>query len=253
MMSEASAQIDQFGPRAAAYVGSAVHAQGADLARMTQAIADLSPERLLDIGTGGGHVAYAASPHAREVVAADPSPLMLLAVEAQCRQRRLTNVITARTTAEALPFADARFDAVASRFSAHHWASLAQGLAQARRVCQPGALALFADVIAPAQPQCDTHLQAVELLRDPSHGRDYTLAEWTAALAQAGFAITALQPARLPMEFASWTARMETPPALAAAIRSLQQDAPACVREHFSIQADGSFTIDTVLIEARAI
>jgi hypothetical protein len=27
MMSEASAQIDQFGPRAAAYVGSAVHAR----------------------------------------------------------------------------------------------------------------------------------------------------------------------------------------------------------------------------------
>ena len=33
-----------------------------------------------------------------------------------------------------------------------------------------------------AQALFDTHLQAIELLRDTSHGRDYSVAEWTAGL-----------------------------------------------------------------------
>jgi hypothetical protein len=141
---------------------------------------------------------------------------------------------------------------VSSRFSAHHWNSLARGLAQARRVCRTGALALFADVVAPASALCDTHLQAVELLRDASHVRDYSAAEWTAALGQAGFAVAAILPGRLRMDFAEWTARMDTPADLAAAIRTLQQGAPREVQDHFAIEADGSFTIDTLLIEAVA-
>jgi hypothetical protein len=36
------------------------------------------------------------------------------------------------------------------------------------------------------------------------------------------------------------------------AIRALQQHAPAEVREHFEIEEDGSFKIDTALIVARA-
>lgn len=243
----------RFGPRAQAYVASTVHAAGADLARMAEAVAARSPARVLDLGTGGGHVAYAIAPHAGEVIASDLAPAMLQAVEAEAARRGLANVVTARAAAEALPFVDAHFDAVTSRFSAHHWTSLSRGLAEARRVTGRGALALFADVIAPPLALADTHLQAVELLRDPSHARDYTLAEWTTALAQAGFAVTALTPGRLRMDFAEWTARMGTPPALAAAIRTLQDGAPAEVRAHFAIEDDGSFVIDTVLIEAVAI
>ncbi len=54
----------QFGPRAKAYVESAVHSQGADL----EAIGTLAQKRArklaLDLGAGGGHVAYALARHA---------------------------------------------------------------------------------------------------------------------------------------------------------------------------------------------
>jgi len=244
---------DRFGARAAAYVASAVHASGGDLDRMAEAVAHDAPARLLDIGTGGGHVAYALAPHAGAVVAVDPAQGMLDAVAAEAGRRGLATITTVRAPAERLPFSDAAFDAVASRFSAHHWGSLAQGLAEARRVCRPGGLALFADIVAPPTALCDTHLQAVELLRDPSHVRDYSLAQWTTHLAHAGFAVTAIYPMRLRMDFTAWTARMDTPPDLQAAIRTVQHSAPAEVRDHFAIEADGSFTIDSMLIEARAI
>lgn len=242
----------QFGSRAAAYVSSTVHAQGADLARIAQALAERRPARLIDIGTGGGHVAYAAAPHCAEVIATDLSPRMLDAVEAESARRGMANIVTCVSAAETLPFADGHADAISSRFSAHHWNSLARGLAQARRVCRPGGLALFADVVAPVQALCDTHLQVMELLRDASHVRDYSAAEWVAALGQTGFAVTAIQPGRLRMDFAEWTARMGTPAAHAAMIRQVQQQAPREVQDHFAIEADGSFTIDTLLIEAVA-
>jgi SAM-dependent methyltransferase len=111
----------QFGPRAEAYLQSAVHAQGADLTAFA-ALLDGSPTaRLLDLGCGGGHMAFAAAPHVAEVVAYDLSSEMLAVVARAAAERDLTNLVTQRGRAESLPFADAGFDWVASRFSAHHW------------------------------------------------------------------------------------------------------------------------------------
>ena len=78
--------------------------------------------------------------------------------------------------------ADGAFDFLACRYSAHHWRDLDAGLRQARRVLRPNAAAVFIDAVSPGAPLLDTHLQAVELLRDTSHVRDYSVAEWTAAI-----------------------------------------------------------------------
>ena len=45
----------QFGPRAKAYVESAVHAHGADLDALEAIVRELRPSRALDLGAGGGH------------------------------------------------------------------------------------------------------------------------------------------------------------------------------------------------------
>ncbi len=49
---------DQFGPRAKAYVESAVHAAGQDLDALENLVRKAAPARALDLGTGGGHVTY---------------------------------------------------------------------------------------------------------------------------------------------------------------------------------------------------
>ena len=172
----------QFGATAADYVTSAVHASGTDLRRIAQIAADCAPRRALDLGCGGGHVSYAVAPHSRELIACDLSSEMLAAVQAEASRRAITNLTTVRAAAEALPFADAEFDFLACRFSTHHWGHAQAGLNEARRVLRPGATAVFVDVIAPALAAADTHLQAVEVLRDPSHGRDYSIACHSALL-----------------------------------------------------------------------
>jgi ubiquinone/menaquinone biosynthesis C-methylase UbiE len=243
---------DQFGPQAKAYVQSAVHAQGADLDQLSEIARRAAPAHALDLGTGGGHVAYRLAQHAGRVTACDLSRSMLEAVAQEASARGLENLETAEAPAERLPFDDASFDFAASRFSAHHWSDLDAGLRQARRVLKAGSAAVFVDVCSPGTSALDTHLQAVELLRDASHVRNYSPAEWQAALAGAGFRVRATQSWRLRMEFAVWIARMRTPEVQAAAIRALQAAASAEVREAFAIEPDGSFLLDVVLFEAVA-
>ncbi|MGU3537160.1 class I SAM-dependent methyltransferase [Methylobacterium sp. A54F] len=242
---------DQFGPQAAAYVASAVHAQGGDLDEIGALVRDAAPARVLDLGCGGGHVAFAAAPLSGSVTAYDLSDDMLGAVAAEARRRGLSNIETRQGAAEVLPFADADFDAVLTRFSAHHWRGVAAALAEARRVLKPGGLLVVADLVAPEDAILDTHLQAVELLRDPSHVRDYSVSQWQAMLRAAGFEARTPTLRRLHLDFTSWIARMRTPASLAAAIRALQEGAAAEIRGHFAIEPDGSFTADTAVFAGR--
>lgn len=243
---------DQYGPRADNYVTSAVHASGEDLDQIEAAVRGMSAARVLDLGCGGGHVSYRIAPHVAEVVAVDLTAEMLQAVERTAAERGLANITVQQSAAERMPFVDGYFDLVLCRFSAHHWHGFEAGLREARRVLAPGGRAVFVDTVAPASALVDTHLQTVELLRDPSHVRNYSTAEWVAALDRARFAVTSIKNRRLRMQFATWIARTGTPPLHAQAIRSLQQNAPADVRAALDISDDGSFLLDAVSIEAEA-
>jgi SAM-dependent methyltransferase len=240
----------QFGPRAEAYVASAVHAAGPDLDRLAAIAAAHAGGRALDLGCGGGHVAYRLAPHMASVVAYDLSDEMLAAVARTAAERGLANVSVRQGRAERLPFADGAFDFVASRYSAHHWGDLQAGLNEARRVLRPGGHAVFIDGLAPGRPAVDTHLQAVELLRDTSHVRDYGADEWAGALQRAGFDQRSMARYRLRLEFASWVERMRTPPHYVQAILALQAGAPEEVRQALGVEADGSFLLDVILLEA---
>ena len=139
------------------------------------------------MGCGGGHVSYRVAPHVGEVVACDLTPDMLAHVKRTASERRLDNIRVQQGAAERLPFANASFDILLCRYTAHHWRDLEAGLREARRVLKTGGRAVFADAIAPADPLLDTHLQTIELLRDPSHVRNYSAAEWIAALGGSAF------------------------------------------------------------------
>ncbi|MGE0038336.1 MAG: class I SAM-dependent methyltransferase [Sphingomonadaceae bacterium] len=253
-MSKAHEKIveQQFGPQARAYVESTVHAQGEDLVALGDVVRSQRPKHALDLGTGGGHVSYIMAPHATQVTAVDLSPEMLAAVRATAREKGLVNVQTIEAPAERLPFEDGHFDFLACRYSAHHWRDFEAGMREARRVVQTGGRAIFIDAYSPGATLIDTHLQAVEVLRDTSHVRDYSAAEWLAALGRSGFAHTSSRTWRLRMDFPVWTARMRTPAENVRAIRALQQSASYATKAHFAIEDDGSFMLDVLMIEASA-
>jgi ubiquinone/menaquinone biosynthesis C-methylase UbiE len=240
----------QFGPRAAAYVTSAVHAAGEDLKQIAALAAARKPARALDLGCGGGHVSFNVAPFVKELVAYDLSADMLNAVAKEASTRGLTNISTQHGSVEKIAAPDGAFDFVATRYSAHHWHNVQAGLNEARRVLAPGGVAIFADTSTSGAALIDTHLQAIELLRDPSHVRNYAVAEWTAFLKAAGFAPGAPTMRRVRLDFATWIARMATPEVNVKAIRALQTSMPRDVAAYFELESDGSFTIDSMTIEA---
>ncbi|GFM81536.1 hypothetical protein PSCICN_22280 [Pseudomonas cichorii] len=241
----------QFGEQASAYLSSAVHAQGAEFALLQAEVAGHSNARVLDLGCGAGHVSFNVAPAVGEVVAYDLSQQMLDVVSAAAVDKGLSNIRTVHGAAERLPFEDGEFDFVFSRYSAHHWGDLALALREVRRVLKPGGVAAFIDVMSPGSPLLDTYLQTVEVLRDTSHVRDYSAAEWLHQVSDAGLFTRSLARQRLRLEFNSWVERMRTPQALRVAIRELQQAMGAEVREYFEVAEDGSFSTDVLVLWAQ--
>lgn len=253
-MQQPALVAQQFGNTASAYLTSAVHAQGADLTALRDIAAGLtgSAKRpvVLDLGCGAGHASFAVAPVAESVTAFDLSPEMLAVVAGAARERGLAQMVTQQGNVASLPFADASFCMVMTRFSAHHWLDVPAALREVNRVLKPGGVLVVIDITAPESPLHDTTLQAVELLRDGSHVRDYRTSEWLRMLDDAGFAGERVSDWKLHMQFDEWTARMRTPAERVTAIRGLLRSAPMETRDYFAVQGDDSFTIDSTLFRA---
>jgi ubiquinone/menaquinone biosynthesis C-methylase UbiE len=252
MRTHEQAVHDQFDPRAGAYLRSAVHARGPDLVHAQQLVARHAPaDALLDVGCGAGHLSFALAPAFRRVVAVDPSPGMLTTVTEEARSRGLRQIEVLQAGAESLPFEDATFDWVASRFSAHHWRFLEAGIREMRRVLRPGGYLLMIDTVGHEDALVDTHLQAIELLRDPSHVRNRSAGEWRRIIEGAG--LLELQQAQwsLQLQFAPWVERMQAPPQRVAMIRELQSGAAREVHDALALEADGSFSLQVGAFLAR--
>jgi len=241
----------QFGANAGYYLASEVHAKGDDLGRLSAAVRERGCGRVLDLGCGAGHAAFAlARGGAGRVVAYDPSSAMLAVAAAEAAKRGHDAIETRVGAAEHLPFESGTFDLVVTRYSAHHWADVPRALEECARVTAAGGRLIVIDVVAPETPLLDTSLQVIEFLRDASHVRDYRISEWRAMQAAAGFVEPALHGWKIAMDFPSWIARIGTPPARVAALRAVFADLPREARDYFEVDAGLSFAIDVAWMEA---
>ncbi len=238
----------QFGQVAANYTSSQVHAKGPDLQAIVKHAKLTGSETVLDAGCGAGHASFAVAPHAAAVTAYDFTAAMLEQVRKNAAERGLANIQTEIGSASALPFDDASFDRVISRYSAHHWAEPIVALREFHRVLKPGGLLLIADVVAPETPTEDTFLQAIELLRDISHVRDHSQAQWLTMFNQTGFDADVQFTWEIALTFDDWVKRMATPAQHIAMLKTLIDDAPADVREAFKLDDAYNFTISGALI-----
>ena len=79
--------------------------------------------RVVNVGAGGG----AYEPRDREVVAVEPSPVMIA-------QRPAGAAPVVQASAEQLPFADGEFDVAMAILTVHHWSDLEAGICELERV-----------------------------------------------------------------------------------------------------------------------
>jgi len=233
----------QFDPLAQDYLHSSVHAAGPDLDWVDDWLRrpGAPAGSALDVGSGPGHLSFRLAARFARVCAADPSRAMLTTAAAEAGRRQL-QLATCEAGADALPLPDGDFDLVATRFSAHHWRNVPRALLELRRVAREGGHLLLIDLLGEDSCLVDTHLQSIELIRDPGHVRDLTTAQWHAALGDAGWRVCEFHCWPLRLGFDSWVGRMRVPEPRVALLREMVSRAPMEVRQALAIEEDGSFT-----------
>lgn len=127
-------------------------------------------ERVLDIGTGAGALAFALAPHVSEVVGVDAVPELLEHGRAFAGDR-FPNVELQEGDVTKLPFDRGDFDLVCERAVLHHVPRPELVLAEMTRVTRPNGRLLVIDQLAPMDPMVALELDRFERARDPSHGR----------------------------------------------------------------------------------
>ena len=228
---------EQFGKTAAHYLTSKPHAKGKSLERLVDLTSPKKDWRVLDVATGGGHVAYTFAPHVARVWATDITQEMLDLVKGEAAKRGLANLRTTYAKAEALPFEDESFDLVTCRIAPHHFDSIPDFLAEVRRVLKPGGLFALVDNVVPAGSVGD-YVNAFERLRDPSHLRAWTMEEWREAFKKAGFVADHEEQIYKTMEFKSWAARYDA--TMQALLRAMLTELTPEVRATFEPQGTGA-------------
>jgi ubiquinone/menaquinone biosynthesis C-methylase UbiE len=182
--------IDQFTRQAIPFTQVPAHSNEESLRLLIQVAGLFHEDDVLDVACGSGIVACAFAPLANHVTGIDITPAMLEQAQSMAKQRGLSNLTWQQGDIESLPFADARFSLVLSRYAFHHFLNPKVVLEEMIRVCRPGGRILIADVALP--PEKVEAYNALEKLRDPSHTRALTLEEF-----QSLFSQTNLQNVRL--------------------------------------------------------
>jgi SAM-dependent methyltransferase len=143
------------------------------VARLDDALG--AARRILNVGAGAGSY----EPTGRQVVAVEPSPVMLA-------QRPRTAAPVVRGVAEALPFPDERFDVALAVLTLQHWTDPIAGLRELRRVARR-------QVVLHYEPGFEYWLTSEYLpqLRELDVGHVLTVADVVAALG--GAAVTTIK------------------------------------------------------------
>jgi SAM-dependent methyltransferase len=190
---------DLWSDRAEAYRESATHASGDDLDLVVTWCEPGPDVTVLDVATGGGHVARRLRVAGASVVTVDAAPGMEPDVIAP---------------ADHLPFADASFDAVACRIAAHHFPDVLAALKEMARVARHRVVICDNTFTSESAEKADR-------LRDPSHVRNYGVREWRTFFELAGLEVAEEAIMVRETDFEDWLARTETPEADRAIIREL--------------------------------
>jgi ubiquinone/menaquinone biosynthesis C-methylase UbiE len=222
-----------------AYVKSVGHATGSDLQRMVELAAPQPTERLLDIATGGGHVARVFAPHVAEVVASDLTPGIIEHAGTYLAGLGLANVTMALADAEQIPFEDGSFDIVTCRIAPHHFPDPAAFVQEAARVLRRGGRFVLVDSTVP-EGETGAFFNRFEKLRDPSHVESLTIGAWTGLIAAAGLVLQAAETFTKTHDFADWTSRSRMSDEDRATLERMMLDATEPVRQHYRSEiADG--------------
>jgi ubiquinone/menaquinone biosynthesis C-methylase UbiE len=192
--------LDQFAKQAPSYAALINRTADTSLESLLAALRPRTTDRMLDVGCGTGRFVITMAPLVAQVVGVDLTIAMLEQARRLQADTSITNVEWRQADVTALPFENGVFDIVSSKAMLHHVASPARVIAEMVRVCAAEGRIVIVDLTP--KPAKAAALNAIELLRDPSHARAMTPAELRAIGVELGLKEVAVHEyqVRLPLE-----------------------------------------------------
>jgi len=190
--------IDQFTRQATPFAEKPEHRDAVLMARLLDFSGVTAKDAVLDVACGPGLVSCAFAAKAKEVTGIDLTPAMIEKARQMQDARGLSNLTWDIGNSEALPYPDATFSMVVTRYSLHHFPAPLQAWKEMVRVCRPGGTVLVADVALP--PDKAAAYDHFETLRDPSHTHALTLNSFPAMAREVGLTDTRTDFFRVAME-----------------------------------------------------
>jgi ubiquinone/menaquinone biosynthesis C-methylase UbiE len=179
-----AAILDQFSRQAVPFSQQQAHSKESFLNLLIE-MSGVGPEdTVLDVACGPGLVACAFAGKAKHVTGIDLTPAMIARAQEIQREQGLTNLTWQLGNVLPLPFPDGAFSLVVTRYTFHHFLDPKAVFAEMVRVCRPGGRVLVADTVM--APEKREFYDLEEKLRDPSHTRTLTPAEFLQMAADLG-------------------------------------------------------------------
>ncbi|MED5579368.1 MAG: class I SAM-dependent methyltransferase [Nitrospinota bacterium] len=188
------------------YVTSSFHSASSSLTRCVE-ILDPKGGILLDIATGGGHVAIKMAKHCHKVIASDLTKGMIEATRENASVQKIQNIHFLRTDSEMISVSDSSLDYVSVRIAPHHFSKIRKFIEEAYRTLKPGGKFIFVDNICPEE---DTEAKAYnffEKKRDPSHNECLSVSKLNEIFINSGFKVLHTEIIRKKMDFPEWVNR----------------------------------------------
>jgi ubiquinone/menaquinone biosynthesis C-methylase UbiE len=190
--------LDQFTRQAAPFAAAAAIRNEEALNRIVQWAGAGPGDSVLDVACGPGLLACAFARVAEHATGLDMTPAMLEQARKTQQDQGLNNVSWQQGDVYSLPFPEAQFSIVSSRFAFHHLQDPLNALKEMKRVCKPAGRIVVADM-SPLTEKADA-LNAAEFLRDPSHARAFPVEELRGLFEQAGLAVLQVSSYRMEGE-----------------------------------------------------
>jgi ubiquinone/menaquinone biosynthesis C-methylase UbiE/glutathione S-transferase len=236
-----SASAEQFSGRADQYGKSHILADTADVEKVITELKLRPNTAALDVATGAGHTAVFLAKKGFQIIAADVSLGMLTQARKLAAEENVT-IDFREHTAEKLPYPDNAFGLVTCRVAAHHFSSAEQFVREASRVLRMyGYLVVIDTTVPDDHVEAQNWMDALEKLRDPSHGRYVTPNSWRKWCMDSGLTVTKLEIEPLKQPDLNWYFNVaNTSPENRKKVLEMIAKAPAAAREVFKIaQEDG--------------
>jgi SAM-dependent methyltransferase len=179
--------IDQFTKQAIPFTQNAAHSAELVVNRLYELNCLRKKDKVLDVACGSGLVSCELAKVAEHVTGIDITPAMLEQANLLRGQKNLDNIKYDIGDVYNLPYNDASFSLVVTRYSFHHFVDANKVLNEMNRVCIAKGRIVVIDA-TPSPEKVDVY-NYLEKLRDPSHVRAFTLAELEKMIEKAGLAI----------------------------------------------------------------